>query len=243
MSVADFRMRCSALGQLMTEPKSIDPDLLDKETAVIARKKVKTPEEKAQLAELFDYSLSVGAKTYLQDWAKEFLMDFHAVIRSKYLDKGLIVENEAIALYNSRYFTNYTKNTERRTNDFITGEPDIWTGRKILDTKSVWSRKTFPMTAKEGHNPDYEWQMRGYMWLWEADEADVVYCLLDTPEELIGYEQRDLHVVDGLPEHWRITLVTYQRDPTMEQKIMRKVIAARQYLGDYIEQARSEHLP
>ena len=236
-------MRCSALGQLMTDPKSIDPALLDEDTAIIAKKKVKTPEEQAHLAELFDYSLSAGAKTYLRKWAKEFLWDFHAVVTSKYMDKGLIVENDAIALYNSRFFTNYSKNTERRKNDFITGECDIWTGVKIIDTKSVWSRETFPMTAAEGRDTDYEWQMRGYMWLWDAEEAEVAYCFLDTPEELIGYEQRDLHEVGDLPEHWRITLVKYQRDRALEQKIMRKVIAARLYLGAYVEQARSEHQP
>lgn len=246
MIVPEFRMRCSALGQLMTDPKAIDPALLDEDTAVIAKKKVKTPEEQALLAELFDYSLSAGAKTYLEDWADEFLLDFHAVVTSKYMEKGLIVENDSIALYNSRFFTNYVKNTERRQNDYITGECDIWTGppaKKIIDTKSVWSRKTFPMTSKKGESRDYEWQMRGYMWLWEADEAEVAYCLVDTPEELIGYEQRDLHEVGHLPEHWRITLVKYQRDPALEQKIMRKVIAARQYLAGYVELAISEHLP
>ena len=40
---------------------------------------------------------------------------------------------------------------------------------------------------------DYEWQMRGYMWLYNRDCAIVDYCLVDTPEDLIGYEQRVAH--------------------------------------------------
>lgn len=244
MIVPEFRMRCSSLGQLMTDPKAIDPALLDENTAIVARKKVKTDEEQAQLAELFDYSLSAGAKTYLRNWAREFMLDFHEVITSKYLEKGLIVENEAIALYNARFFTSYVKNTERRQNDYITGECDIWTGppaKKIVDTKSSWSRATFPMTAEEGEDRDYEWQMRGYMWLWDAEAAEVAYCLVDTPEELIRYEQRELHEVDELPEHLRVTVVHYRRDRALEQKIMRKVIAARQYIAAYIERIHLEH--
>lgn len=244
MILPDFHMRCSALGQLMTDPKSIDPALLDEDTAVIARKKVKTPEEQGHLAELLDFSLSAGAKTYLRTWAREFLLDFHEVITSKYMDKGLIVENDAIALYNRRFFTNYVKNTERRQNEYITGECDVWTGpplNEIIDTKSSWSRATFPMTAEEGADRDYEWQMRGYMWLWEAERAKVAYCLLDTPEELIRYEQRDLHEVEHLPEHLRVTVVEYTRDRASEQKIMRKVTAARQFLAAHIDRIHKEH--
>jgi hypothetical protein len=244
MNVPDFLMRCSSLGQLMTDPKAIDPDLLDEETAVISKKKIKTPEEQALLAELFDYSLSAGARTYLKKWAQEFMLDYHEVITSKYLEKGTIVENEAIALYNRRFFTSWIKNTERRKNDWIIGECDIFTGvaiNEIIDTKAPWSRATFPLTAEDGHDRDYEWQMRGYMWLWDAARAKVAYCLVDTPEELIRYEQRDLHEVDHLPEHLRVTIVEYMRDPVLEQKIMRKVTAARKYLAAYIERVNLEH--
>jgi hypothetical protein len=241
MSIPEFRMRCSSLGQLMTDPKVIDPALLDEETAVIAKKKVKTDEEQAMLAVLFDSSLSAGAKTYLEDWAQEFMLDYHAVVTSKYMEKGTIVEPEAIALYNRRFFTSWAKNTERRHNDWIAGECDIYTGSKTIDTKSSWSRQTFPLTACKGHDRDYEWQGRGYMWLWDVEQHDVAYCLVDTPEELIRYEQRDLHEVDHLPEHLRITIVSYQRDRALEEKIKRKVIAARRYLAAYIERVNLEH--
>lgn len=242
MSIPEFRMRCSSLGQLMTDPKAIDPTLLDEETAVIAKKKVKTDEEQAMLATLFDSSLSAGAKTYLRTWAREFMLDYHEVVTSKYLDKGLIVENEVIALYNRRFFTDYVKNTERRSNDWITGECDIYVPcTKTIDTKSSWSRATFPLTAEEGAERDYEWQGRGYMWLWDVDQHDVAYGLVDTPEELIRYEQRELHEVEHLPEHLRITIVSYQRDRALEEKIKRKIIAARHYLAAYVERVNLEH--
>lgn len=234
-------MRCSSLGQLMTDPKAIDPALLDEDTAVIAKKKAKSEQEQALLQELFDYSLSAGAKTYLKNWAREYLLGFHEVITSKYMEKGLIVENESIALYNRRFFTSYAKNTERRQNDWISGECDIFTGAKIIDTKSSWSRATFPLTAEDGHDRDYEWQLRGYMWLWGVGEAEIAYCLVDTPEELIRYEQRELHEVEDIDERLRVTVVPYLRDTALEQKITRKVQAARNYLGAYVERVNLEH--
>ena len=36
------------------------------------------------------------------------------------------------------------------------------------------------------------------MMLWDCDTAIVDYCLVDTPEHLIGYEQRELHIVSHI---------------------------------------------
>jgi hypothetical protein len=239
--IEHFRMRCSALSSIMAMPKAIDPSLLNDETAAIAARKVKTDEDKAILAPLYDLTLSEGAKTYLDDLAKEFLYSYHDVVSSKYTDKGLIVEDQSIALYNERFFTNYAKNTERRENAYLTGECDIFTGTKIIDIKSSWSSKTFPTVAEDGHKTEYEWQMRGYMWLWDVEEAEVAYCLTDTPEELIGHENPEMHEFSRIPIELRITTVTYRRDRALEDKIARKVMAARAYLLARIERVKREH--
>jgi hypothetical protein len=241
--VNDFRFRCSSLAELMTNPRSIDPELLDDTTRPIAAKKVKTPEDHAILSPLYDYSLSAGAKTMLNEIAKEQVYGFHYVASSKYTEKGTIVEDQAIALYNERFFTNYKKNTERRQNDFITGECDVFTGRKIIDTKSSWSLKTFPAIDEEGYDTTYEWQMRGYMWLWDADEAIVAYCLVDTPEELIGREDPALHRFDHLPIEMRITTVSYLRDREKEAQIERKLSAAYHYLEQRRLRILEQHQP
>ena len=59
---------------------------------------------------------------------------------------------------------------------------------------------------------DYEWQMRGYMWLYNRDCAIVDYCLVDTPEDLIGYEQRELHIVSHINPINCVRLIAYNRD-------------------------------
>lgn len=206
-----IKIRASALGDIMTDPK-----------------------EKTEI-------LSKGAKTVLDKMAKEFVYGFNEVISGKYMDKGIIVEDQSIKLYNDVFFTEYEKNTERKTNDWLTGECDIFTGSKIIDIKSSWSLATFPATSDDGKDKGYEWQLRAYMMLWNVDEAEIAYCMVNTPDELIKFEQEELHFVDHIPENLRVTVVSYKRDKDLEEKIKIKVDAARAYLASKVEQIKFQH--
>ena len=185
--------------------------------------------------------LSVGAKTFITKQAIEFVYGFDEKISSKYMDKGIQVEDESIELLNSVLFTSYQKNTERKENDWISGECDIFTGDSIIDIKSSWSLTTFPVLAEQGEDKDYEWQLRGYMMLWDVDQASIAYCLVSTPEDLIKYEDPMLHQVDHIAPELRVTRVHYQRDKTLEDKIKVKVEAAREYYQQIINQIAKEH--
>ena len=207
-----IKIRASALGDIMTDAKEKnDP-------------------------------LSKGAKTVLEKMAKEFVYGYKEVISGKYMDKGIIVEDQSIALYNSVFFTDYKKNTERKTNDWVTGECDIYVpGKKIIDIKSSWSLPTFPATWESGVDKGYEWQGRAYLMLWNVDIFEVAYCMVNTPDELIKFEQEEIHYVDHIDEALRITIVPYERDKILEEKIKFKVEAARAYLTRIIEQIQEQH--
>ena len=185
--------------------------------------------------------LSVGAKTFIAKQAKEFVYGFDEKISSKYMEKGIQVEDQSIELLNSVLFTSYQKNIERKDNDWITGECDIFTGDSIIDIKSSWSLTTFPALAEQGEDKDYEWQLRAYMWLWNVDKASIAYCLVSTPEDLIKYEDANLHQVDHIAPELRVTRVFYERDKTLEDKIKVKVEAAREYYQQIINQIAKEH--
>jgi hypothetical protein len=206
-----LRIRCSSLSKIMTEPKSKDE------------------------------ILSVGAKTYIEDLAKEFVYGYVKEVSSKEMEKGLIVEQACIDLLNEVLFTNYVKNTERRENDWITGECDIFTGRKIHDIKAPWSLATFPATVFAGRDKDYEWQLRGYMMLWNVDESEIDYCMVSTPDELIRYEPEAIHYVDHIDPMLRVTRVPYKRDKSLEDKIKVKVDAARLYFEQIAQTIAEEH--
>lgn len=236
-----FKFRASSLADIMGDPVSIDPQYLNEELATISRKTKKTDEEKALLAPLKLKSLSAGAKTAVENMAKELVYGFTRTFSSKYTEKGTQVEGESIALYNAVHFTNYAKNTERKTNEWITGECDIFTGHRIIDIKSSWSLDTFPAFAAAGHDTGYEWQCRAYMWLWDVESAEVAYCLVNTPDELIGYEPPEYHYVSEIPEVLRVTRVVYRRDPVLEERIRIKVEAANRYLDQIVRQISEEH--
>lgn len=206
-----LKIRASCLGLIMTEPKTKNE------------------------------VLSVGAKTYIRKLAKEFVYGFDEVITSKYMDKGIIVEDTAIALYNSVFFTDYVKNTERKTNDWITGECDIDTGKKIIDIKSSWSLATFPCISEDGLDKNYEWQGRAYMMLWNREQFENAYCMVNTPEELLRFDQEDLHFVDSIDEALRVTITSYDRDLELEEKIKVKCEAAQEYFNQVCEQIATDH--
>jgi hypothetical protein len=206
-----LKIRASELSSIMTEPKS-----------------------KSE-------ALSVGSKTFITQKAKEHVFGYRREVTSKYMEKGILVEQDSIDLLNSVFFSKYVKNTVRKENDFVSGECDIWTGNTIVDIKSVWSIDTFPLLPEDGKDTSYEWQVRAYMMLWGVDNAAVAYCLVDTPEHLIGYENPEAHIVSHIAPELRVTLVQYKRDLSLEEKIKEKVSAARVYFESVLTHIKKEH--
>lgn len=185
--------------------------------------------------------LSVGAKTYVTKLAKEFVYGYDERVSSKYMDKGIRVEDASIDLYNAVKLTSYIKNTERRQNAWITGEADIVATHKIIDIKSSWCLTTFPVLAEQGEDKGYEWQLRAYMMLWDKPYAEIAYCLVSTPDDLIGWEAPSLHQVDHINRELRVTLVPYERDLVLEEKIKVKVDAARIYYEQIVREIANQH--
>ena len=185
--------------------------------------------------------LSVGAKTYVTKMAKEFIYGYDERISNKYMEKGIRMEDASIDLLNAVRLTSYAKNTERRTNDWITGEADIVDNDKIIDIKSSWCLTTFPVLSEQGDDKGYEWQGRAYMMLWDKPKFEIAYCLVSTPEDLIGYESPALHQVDYIHRNLRVTTVKYERDAALEEKIKVKVNAARAYYAQVIQDINEQH--
>ena len=212
--MSDVRIRCSSLGKIMPEPKTKAEGIL-----------------------------SVGARTYIRTLAAEDIFGVTFEFSSKETEKGLEVEDESIAMLNRVRGLNLAKNTERKTNDLITGEADLFDAqrRRGHDIKSSWSLKTFPISVADCEDKLYEFQMRGYMMLWDADEWYVDYCMVETPERLIGYDPLQLHLVSHIPEHMRITSWTVRRDATIEERIIEKAKAAREYYHQAVDEFDRTH--
>ena len=205
----------SSLGKIMTEPKT------------------KAAKEAGELSET--------AKTYLTGLAKEQVYGYRASISNKYLEKGIRCEQDSIDLYNAVFFTMHQKNDRRFDSDILTGEPDIIDTDLIIDIKTSWSLETFPATKDQAHDDGYEWQGRAYMMLADKSRFELAFCMVSTPEDLCRYESPDVHCVDHIPPHMRITRVLYERDQAKEEAITQKCKMAQKFVQEMIQRINDEH--
>lgn len=200
MIVQDFTnylFRCSQLGKLMV---GVKPPLTDNQAKLLSDLEVKMRSGKITERQIETYGellakknqkpkLSESVKTHLSDIHKSVFFGRSKEITNKYLTKGIQVEERSITLYSSVTNKLFVKNKEYFANDFICGTPDNAQG-KIRDIKSSWDFSTFPLHADEVPTKDYEWQVQGYMELTGLKEAELIYCLIDTPTRLVEDELR-----------------------------------------------------
>ncbi len=170
----NYLFRCSSLGKLLTEPQS----KADKDAG----------------------NLSKTTENYLKEIHKEVLFKRKKDLVSKYLDKGIQVEEQSLTLYSNYTKTPFYKNKDFFKNEFICGTPDNAKG-KIRDIKSSWDYSTFPFYDTKITNNDYIAQLNGYMELSGINEAELIYCLVDTPHKIINDELRradwKYNIIDG----------------------------------------------
>ena len=151
-------------------------------------------------------SLSQTAKSYLLELAVENKYGIQKEFWSRYTDKGNQVEDESIKLVEKVLNLGFMyKNEENLENDWITGTPDINTD-VLIDVKSSWDAFTFfeKVVEDELKNKDYYYQLQGYMWLTNKQEAYLCYCLVDTPLQIVEDEIRR--------EHWKNNLIDENDD-------------------------------
>jgi hypothetical protein len=215
-----FKVRCSALGKVMTSPRS-----------------------KSEI-------LSQTAKTYVEE---QVLLAKYGIVKtfnSRYTDKGNLVEDESIKLASDVLDLGFIlKNDEHFSNDWVMGTPDVNTDDILLDVKSSWDATTFPFFATEIPTKDYYYQLQGYMWLTGKQKSLLVYCLVNTPLDMVQDEIRrahwnanlleeslDLidevqkrHNFDHIPDNRRVKVFEVERDDEVIEQIKERVELCREY--------------
>ena len=198
----NFKIRASATKNIMTNPRS--------------------KSEK----------LSETCKTYLEEWAKENIYGVRKNIKSKYLTKGISVEEEAIEYYSEIAKLGFVlKNQDRFEDDFFTGTPDLIVGDTVYDFKSSWDCFTFPLFDTE---PDksYWMQLQVYMELTGLRKAKLVYTLQNTPDELMFDEPMDY---SNVPSHLRIKEFSFDYDPEFIELVKQRVLDCREHVSNNLQ--------
>jgi hypothetical protein len=199
--------------------------------------------------------LSQTAKTYLKELALEEKFGIRKDFSSRYTDKGNIQEDTAIEMASKVLSLPFAlKNTEYFENEFIKGTPDLILEDEIIDIKCSWDGTTFPWFEDELPNKDYFWQLVGYMWLTGKTKARVVYCLVDTPEDIVQdeirrtswkkfeidvteeteNEVRAKHEFSHISENKRVRAFQVELNEANIEQVKEKLSHAREYYNDLI---------
>lgn len=155
-------------------------------------------------------------------------------ISNKYIEKGIAQEEESITLYSLVTKKFHKKNTETISNDFFVGTPDLYDGASvmeaelIIDIKTSWDIFTFFQVLQKPVNKNYYWQLQAYMDLTGASRAKLVYCLVDTPINLIEDEKRKLA--------WAMNVIDPEASPEYQTKCQQ--IEKNMMFGDIPKQDR-----
>jgi hypothetical protein len=218
-NVPIFKCRASQIGSLMTNGRSKEP------------------------------TMGETAKNYVKEWVISQLTGHRKEIQSKYLTKGLAVEDAALVRASKYYGIEFTKNNERKEDDYFTGEWDSIGGDRVIDVKSSWDAFTFPYFDEQPSKGYYE-QLQVYMALTGIKKASLVYCLenattdeiekrawsiakgLDFEEpEIEHWQQAESEMTyDHLPDWMRIKVYEFERNDELIEQMQQRVIEARGYI-------------
>lgn len=204
-----FKCRASSLGGLMTKPRNKSEALSETAKSVVVA---------AALKQAFDYQKQLDAKQ---------------------IKKGLMLEDDAIKAISLLNAVQLSKNTERKQNDWLTGECDILAHDSIRDTKCSWSIDSHPWTQEDAEKKvkaaGYNWQGVAYMMLWDKPKFYVDFVLMPTPPDCLGFndsERDHIEIVNNIPLHKRIRSVEILRDVELEQQAIAAVLNARPYFDE-----------
>lgn len=200
--------------------------------------------------------LSETTKAYLREvFIREVYQREKFDTTNKYTEKGIMCEPDSMDLIKKVTKQTYFKNNEHFTNEFIQGTPDIVLDKgkdtaRIKDVKTSWSIFTFANVTEESALKSYYYQLLGYMWLTGSKTSELLYCLVNTPEEIMNDELYKLsfkypemndsdekmerfkrnYIFDDIPARQRLKSFAIEYNEDDIAALTEKVIAARVYL-------------
>lgn len=241
----NWKQRCSSLGHIMTTlPQPITQEeeielanLLEECRSGInenGRKTKWTDTKNARTKSLQrkqkgEDELPNGAKTHLDDIFRSIFWKRRRSLVNKYLDKGLLCEQDILDLASKEDNDFYLKNDEHSENEYIQGSWDNYYV-KVRDTKANYDLKTFEESELSSL---YEWQLKGYPWLIKDKlnldhypNSELIYGLVNNPLHHIQNEITRQYYANGNPsdddENWQEIKCQIERNMIFDQELFKR---------------------
>lgn len=211
-------------------------------------------------------TLSETTKTAIQEAVLYNKYGIEKHITSKEMEKGTQNEEIGIQMASELYgwfgIDDIVK--QRLFNDYVSGECDILTDYVLADIKCPFKGSNFPFFETEVPNKAYFYQLQAYMWLSNRQEAELLYCLTNTPDHIIDDEiRREIwycsaqpkyrnmseleleemcderirkqHIFDHIPLEKRVKKFIIKRDDEVIEAMRQRIILCRKYYDSIYE--------
>jgi hypothetical protein len=241
----NYKQRCSSLGNIMTNlPQPITEEekvelanLLEEcRSGVNANgNKTKWTDVKAsrvkalQKKEKGEDELPSGAKTHLDDVFRSQFWKRRRHLTNKYLEKGLLCEQDILDIASKLDGDFYLKNDEHYSNEYIQGSWDNYSV-KVRDAKANYDLKTFEEAELSSL---YNWQIKGYSFMIKdkeklstLPEGELIYGLVNSPLHQITNEMTRQFYANGNPdddsEDWLEIKRQIERNHIFDQALFKR---------------------
>jgi len=261
-----LKFRASGVGNLMVGNFGLtyiqESKLFELEQRAGGLGKPLTPNMEVELQELrykkANPQLSETAKTFVRNSVIEFKTKRRKEIKSKYLEKGILVEQDSVDLLCDVTGEFYDHRTTRITDDYFTGECDLLSDNKVTDIKSSFDIFTF---FESDFKDLYYWQGQVYCRLYNKQYFDLAYCLVDMPRAMFkslndkllaeyGFDTYNEKYVKALtqlsnncffgelspnpiPINERLKIFSCERNESDIQRLIERVEAAHKYADNF----------
>ena len=139
----------------------------------------------------------------------------------------------------------FFKNLKTFENEYVTGTPDIIVDR-VIDIKTSLDIWTFSDVDEDKGRKDYFYQLLGYMWLTGLNKAELAYCLVNMPPEMVADEMYRLSFYmpedeqDNYRNNWeygdiedklKVKRYSFVKDEKAIEVLTGRIVSAREYLA------------
>lgn len=228
----DWKCRSSQIGNIMSNLESITQKQLEKLQELQDRKNDKsakplTANMEAELKELIAKrdapdELPTGAITWLDAEFRRVFWGRERMLFNKYLEKGNIMEEDALQLVSDIDGKFYAKNQEKLQNKYTIGTPDH-VSDFVIDTKCSWDFDTYDAAKLTSL---YEWQIKDYCWMAGLDKGILAYCLVNSTENQVINAIKSLWYQMGCPdqegEKWLEAAMLCERNMIFDKKAFKR---------------------